>query len=133
MRKVSKTANRNPGSKSFPEFVNWCVLTKGSCGESDMRAFVCDAYKREYVIRYGANDAARLAKRHRPNPENNPGVKFLAGIEISDREIEVLYARGVSRIFNDLKTCGRRQSGDVTFSTETKQFFLTEAKECNAN
>lgn len=133
MRKVSKTANRNPGSKSFREFVTWCVLAKGSCGESDMRAFVCDAYKREYVIRYGANDAARLARRHSANSENNAAVKFMAGIEISDREIEALYARGVSRISNDMKTCGRRHRGGVSFSPETKQFFLTEAKECNAN
>jgi hypothetical protein len=133
MKKVSKHANRNTGSKSFREFVDWCVSVKGCCGESDIRAFVCDAYKREYVIRYGATDAARLARRDTIDPENNAGVKFLAGVRISEKEIEALYTRGVSRIFNDLKTIGRRQRGGVSFCSETKQFSLITAKECHAD
>jgi hypothetical protein len=133
MKKVSKHANRNPGSKSFREFVDWCVSVKGSCGESDIRAFVCDAYKREHVIRYGAKEAARLAKRARIALENNAGVKFLAGVRISEKEIQSLYTRGVSRIFNDLKTSGRRQRGGVSYCSETKQFSLTTAKECHAD
>jgi hypothetical protein len=133
MKKVSKNANRNRGSKSFREFVEWCVSVKGCCGESDMRAFVCDAYKREYVIRYGATDAARMARRRARDPESSAGVKFMAGIHISDKEIESLYARGVSRIFNDLKTCGRRGHGGVSFCSVTKQFSLIAAKECHAD
>jgi len=133
MKKVSKHATRNPGSKSFREFVQWCVSVKGCCGESDIRAFVCDAYKREYVIRYGAKDAARLATRDRINAEDNAAVKFLSGVEISQKEIETLYTRGVSRIFNDLKTSGRRQRGGVAFCCLTKKFSLIAAKECHAN
>lgn len=133
MKKASTRATRNPGSKSFREFVEWCVSVKGCCVESDIRAFVCDAYKREYVIRYGAKDAARLAARFRSNAKDNAAVKFLAGVEISEKEIETLYTRGVSRIFNDLKTSGRRRSGSVSFCCLTKQFSLIAAKECHAN
>jgi hypothetical protein len=133
MKKVSKNVNRNQGSKSFRQFVEWCVSVKGCCGESDIRAFVCDAYKREYVIRYGAKNSARLARRGRENPEDNAGAKFLAGVRISDKEIEALYTTGVSRIFNDLKTSGRRKRGGVSFCCLTKQFSLIAAKECHAD
>lgn len=133
MKKASKRTTRNPGSKSFREFVEWCLEVKGCCVESDVRAFVCDAYKREYVIRYGAKDAARLATKYRSNAEDNAAVKFLAGVEISEKEIETLYSRGATRIFNDLKTSGRRRSGGVWFCCLTKQFSLSAAKECDGN
>jgi hypothetical protein len=133
MKKNSKHTTRNPGSKTLRQFVEWCVSAKGSCGESDIRAFVCDAYKREYVLRYAAKDMARLAQRDNTKPENNAGVKFLSGVEISAKEIESLYTRGVSRVLNDIKTCGRRQRGGVAFCSATKQFSIASAKECHAN
>jgi hypothetical protein len=133
MKKTSKNASRNPGARSFADFVSWCVEAKGACSEADALAYVCETYKREYVLRYAAADSARLSARDGTCPEENVGVQFLNGSAITEQESESLYSRGVRRIFNDLRcTCSGR-SKSVAFCKSTKTFTRRGARDCDVS
>lgn len=130
MKKTSKHATRNPGTKPFAEFVRQCVEKKGICGEPEVVAFICDSYKREYVIRHAAADCARLARLRSKCPEQNAGVRFLDGVQISDQEAERLYTRGIVRLLNDLRATHRRSSARaISYCPQTKTFTPAKAKE----
>jgi hypothetical protein len=102
------------------------------CGEPDVMAYICDSYKREYVIRYAAADAARAAQRDLEDPSQNCGVRFLQGVEITEQEAERLYSRGICRLFNDFRSTCRRRCKSVSYCQDTKTFTSTNAKDCDA-
>jgi hypothetical protein len=130
MKKTSKHATRNPGTKPFAQFVHECIAKKGSCGEPEVVAFICDSYKREYVIRHAAADCARLARLRSKCPDKNPGVRFLDGVEISEQEAERLYSRGIVRLLNDIRATYRKASNRaISYCPQTKTFALIKAKE----
>lgn len=130
MRKQSKFATRNPGARSFVDFVEWCVSSKGSCGEPEVLAWICDTYKREYVIRYAAKDAARQAI-HTQNSGTHHAIRFLEGTEISDQEAERLYSRGAVRLLNDHRSSSCKSKG-VAYCKQTKTFVPLKSKEPDA-
>lgn len=130
MRKQIRFATRNPGARSFVEFVEWCVNAKGSCGEPEVLAWICDTYKREYVIRYAAKDAARAAVGTQKEREN-AAVRFLDGSHISDQEAERLYSRGAVRLLNDHRSSAYK-SKCVAYCKQTKTFTLLKSKEPDA-
>jgi hypothetical protein len=133
MKKTSKHATRNPGAKPFAQFVHECIAKKGSCGEPEVVAFICDSYKREYVIRHAAADCARLARLRSKCPDKNPGVRFLDGVEISEQEAERLYSRGIVRLLNDIRATYRKASNKaISYCQQTKTFTLIRAKEHDA-
>jgi hypothetical protein len=132
-KKTSTKVSRTASAKPFSHFVKWCLDSKGHCGEPDAIAFICDTYKREYVLRYAAGESARVARKSPTiNVEENVGVRFLEGRPITEREAERLYCRGVQRMLNDIKSTCLRRSKSVSYCRQTCSFMLRDKKECHA-
>lgn len=123
---VNRFKGRVSGAEFFPDFVRRkAEVSGGFCSEPDALDYILESFRHEYLIRYGASDAARTAKRTPETMERHPAVRYMAGEPLDERSAQRYLKRGAMRCLNDFRRSYREHlKGTIFYDRETKTFRL---------